>query len=157
MKKKKISYIKETKKALVERYGYEQAFVDEIYRSMYNKAYKLIYRKTGKPDVSIARNLFYATVTNEKQLFYVDVTNVGKPTVSISASFQGSSDPEKEFVKLRFKEMASKYDDVNILLEQYDKGMLTYDVYIKKIEEFKQTNQEYLSEDYKYKGYSIVE
>lgn len=57
-------------------------------------------------------------------------------------------DTQKEYIKERFKSMSKKYEDIAMSLNDYLEDKIDYKTFLEEVEDFRRTNDEYLTTKY---------
>lgn len=116
----------------------------KIWENAYRQALRRA-RKAGIKDINISRELFVSSFYNtESALFeFREGTSFAEVNrIQIADKFK--EDTQKEFIKARFAGMAESYAKVNELLDGYLDGDISYEEFRDKIDEFRETDAEYL-------------
>ena len=116
----------------------------KIWENAYRQALRRA-RKAGIKDINISRELFVSSFYNTESALFefsegTSFTEVNR--IQIADKFK--EDTQKEFIKARFAGMAESYAKVNDLLDGYLDGDISYEEFRDKIDEFRETDAEYL-------------
>ena len=125
------------------RYGFDKNVAEIMWERAYRKALRRIRKGADTKDLNIARELYSSIFYEGTQLFSVNFDDL-TPSVKVADAFAQTENMEKAFILKRFENMAKKYSYVDKLLKLYEKGKISYDTLLEKIEQFKKTNKEYL-------------
>ena len=120
------------------------ANASKIWENAYRQALRRV-RKAGVQDINISRELFISSFyRTENALFkFEDGTEFGVTNrIQINDKFR--EDTQREFIRSRFKGMAETYQEVDELVNSYADGDITYEEFRDKIEEFRETDEDYL-------------
>lgn len=120
------------------------ANASKIWENAYRQALRRA-RKAGVQDINITRELFISSFyRTENALFkFEDGTEFGVTNrIQINDKFR--EDTQREFIRSRFKGMAETYQEVNELVNSYADGDISYEEFRDKIEEFRETAEDYL-------------
>ena len=116
----------------------------KIWENAYRQALRRA-RKAGIKDINISRELFVSSFYNtESALFEFSEGTSFAEVNRIQIADKFKEDTQKEFIKARFAGMAESYAKVNELLDGYLDGDISYEEFRDKIDEFRETNAEYL-------------
>ena len=116
----------------------------KIWENAYRQALRRA-RKAGIKDINISRELFVSSFYNtESALFEFSEGTSFAEVNRIQIADKFKEDTQKEFIKARFAGMAESYAKVNELLDGYLGGDISYEEFRDKIEEFRETDAEYL-------------
>ena len=116
----------------------------KIWENAYRQALRRA-RKAGIKDINISRELFVSSFYNtESALFEFSEGTSFAEVNRIQIADKFKEDTQKEFIKARFAGMAESYAKVNELLDGYLDGDISYEEFRDKIEEFRETDAEYL-------------
>lgn len=116
----------------------------KIWENAYRQALRRV-RKAGVQDINISRELFISSFyRTENALFkFEDGTEFGVTNrIQINDKFR--EDTQREFIRSRFKGMAETYQQVDELVNSYANGDISYEEFRDKIEEFRETDEDYL-------------
>lgn len=116
----------------------------KIWENAYRQALRRV-RKAGVQDINISRELFISSFyRTENALFkFEDGTEFGVTNrIQINDKFR--EDTQREFIRSRFKGMAETYQKVDELVNSYADGDISYEEFRDKIEEFRETDEDYL-------------
>ena len=116
----------------------------KIWENAYRQALRRA-RKAGIKDINISRELFVSSFyKTESALFeFSEGTSFAEVNrIQIADKFKENT--QKEFIKARFAGMAESYDKVNDILDDYLEGNISYEEFRDKIDEFRETDAEYL-------------
>lgn len=116
----------------------------KIWENAYRQALRRV-RKAGVQDINISRELFISSFyRTENALFkFEDGTEFGVTNrIQINDKFR--EDTQREFIRSRFKGMAETYQEVDELVNSYADGDISYEEFRDKIEEFRETDEDYL-------------
>lgn len=116
----------------------------KIWENAYRQALRRA-RKAGIKDINISRELFVSSFyKTESALFeFSEGTSFAEVNrIQIADKFKENT--QKEFIKTRFAGMAESYDKVNDILDDYVEGNISYEEFRDKIDEFRETDAEYL-------------
>lgn len=147
MAKNKISWYKKGIEELQYRYGFSEKYAKSFWESAYRKALRQT-RKEGlfSPSFNVSREVYASAFYDSKGLYDIHIGDTG-----ISVALEGNvSGKQREvtYVKSRFEKLASRYNEVNYMLEEYENGYISYEDFINGIQEFRNTNAEYLEHKY---------
>lgn len=120
------------------------ANASKIWENAYRQALRRV-RKAGVQDINISRELFISSFyRTENALFkFEDGTEFGVTNrIQINDKFR--EDTQREFIRSRFKGMAETYQEVDELVNSYADGDISYEEFRDKIEEFRETDEDYL-------------
>ena len=116
----------------------------KIWENAYRQALRRA-RKAGIKDINISRELFVSSFyKTESALFEFSEGTSFAEVNRIQIADKFKEDTQKEFIKARFAGMAESYDKVNELLDGYLDGDISYEEFRDKIDEFRETDAEYL-------------
>ena len=116
----------------------------KIWENAYRQALRRA-RKAGIKDINISRELFVSSFYNtESALFEFSEGTSFAEVNRIQIADKFKEDTQKEFIKARFAGMAESYDKVNDILDGYLDGDISYEEFRDKIDEFRETDAEYL-------------
>ena len=116
----------------------------KIWENAYRQALRRA-RKAGIKDINISRELFVSSFYKiESALFEFSEGTSFAEVNRIQIADKFKEDAQKEFIKARFAGMAESYDKVNDILDDYVEGNISYDEFRDKIDEFRETDAEYL-------------
>ena len=116
----------------------------KIWENAYRQALRRA-RKAGIKDINISRELFVSSFYNtESALFEFSEGTSFAEVNRIQIADKFKEDAQKEFIKARFAGMAESYDKVNDILDGYLDGDISYEEFRDKIDEFRETDAEYL-------------
>ena len=116
----------------------------KIWENAYRQALRRA-RKAGIKDINISRELFVSSFYNtESALFEFSEGTSFAEVNRIQIADKFKEDTQKEFIKARFAGMAESYAKVNDLLDGYLDGDISYEEFRDKIDEFRETDAEYL-------------
>lgn len=116
----------------------------KIWENAYRQALRRA-RKAGIKDINISRELFVSSFYNtESALFEFSEGTSFAEVNRIQIADKFKEDTQKEFIKARFAGMAESYAKVNELLDGYLGGDISYEEFRDKIDEFRETDAEYL-------------
>ena len=116
----------------------------KIWENAYRQALRRA-RKAGIKDINISRELFVSSFyKTESALFEFSEGTSFAEVNRIQIADKFKEDTQKEFIKARFAGMAESYPKVNELLDGYLEGDISYDEFRDKIDEFRETDAEYL-------------
>ena len=116
----------------------------KIWENAYRQALRRA-RKAGIKDINISRELFVSSFyKTESALFEFSEGTSFAEVNRIQIADKFKEDTQKEFIKARFAGMAESYPKVNELLDGYLEGNISYDEFRDKIDEFRETDAEYL-------------
>ena len=116
----------------------------KIWENAYRQALRRA-RKAGIKDINISRELFVSSFYNtESALFEFSEGTSFAEVNRIQIADKFKEDTQKEFIKARFAGMAESYPKVNEILDGYLEGDISYDEFRDKIDEFRETDAEYL-------------
>ena len=116
----------------------------KIWENAYRQALRRA-RKAGIKDINISRELFVSSFYNtESALFEFSEGTSFAEVNRIQIADKFKEDTQKEFIKARFAGMAESYPKVNEILDGYLEGNISYDEFRDKIDEFRETDAEYL-------------
>lgn len=116
----------------------------KIWENAYRQALRRA-RKAGIKDINISRELFVSSFYNtESALFEFSEGTSFAEVNRIQIADKFKEDTQKEFIKARFSGMAESYAKVNELLDGYLDGDISYEQFRDKIDEFRETDAEYL-------------
>ena len=117
----------------------------KIWENAYRQALRRA-RKAGIKDINISRELFVSSFyKTESALFEFSEGTSFAEVNRIQIADKFKEDTQKEFIKARFAGMAESYPKVNDLLDGYLEGDISYDEFRDKIDEFRETDAEYLT------------
>ena len=117
----------------------------KIWENAYRQALRRA-RKAGIKDINISRELFVSSFyKTESALFKFSEGTSFSEVNRIQIADKFKEDTQKEFIKARFAGMADAYDKVNDILDNYVEGDISYDEFRDKIDEFRETDAEYLT------------
>ena len=120
------------------------ANASKIWENAYRQALRRA-RKAGIKDINISRELFVSSFYNtESALFKFSEGTSFAEVNRIRIADKFKDDTQKEFIKARFAGMAETYPKVNEILDGYLEGDISYEEFRDKIEEFRETDAEYL-------------
>ena len=116
----------------------------KIWENAYRQALRRA-RKAGIKDINISRELFVSSFyKTESALFEFSEGTSFAEVNRIQIADKFKEDTQKEFIKARFAGMAESYAKVNEFLEGYLGGDISYEEFRDKIDEFRETDAEYL-------------
>ena len=116
----------------------------KIWENAYRQALRRA-RKAGIKDINISRELFVSSFyKTESALFEFSEGTSFAEVNRIQIADKFKEDTQKEFIKARFAGMAETYDKVNDILDGYLEGDISYEEFRDKIDEFRETDAEYL-------------
>ena len=116
----------------------------KIWENAYRQALRRA-RKAGIKDINISRELFVSSFyKTESALFEFSEGTSFAEVNRIQIADKFKEDTQKEFIKARFAGMAETYPKVNEILDGYLEGDISYDEFRDKIDEFRETDAEYL-------------
>ena len=116
----------------------------KIWENAYRQALRRA-RKAGIKDINISRELFVSSFyKTESALFEFSEGTSFAEVNRIQIADKFKEDTQKEFIKARFAGMAESYSKVNELLDGYLYGDISYEEFRDKIDEFRETDAEYL-------------
>lgn len=116
----------------------------KIWENAYRQALRRA-RKAGIKDINISRELFVSSFyKTESALFEFSEGTSFTEVNRIQITDKFKEDTQKEFIKARFTGMAESYDKVNDILYDYVEGNISYEEFRDKIDEFRETDAEYL-------------
>ena len=116
----------------------------KIWENAYRQALRRA-RKAGIKDINISRELFVSSFYNtESALFEFSEGTSFAEVNRIQIADKFKEDTQKEFIKARFAGMAESYSKVSELLDGYLEGDISYEEFRDKIDEFRETDAEYL-------------
>lgn len=116
----------------------------KIWENAYRQALRRA-RKAGIKDINISRELFVSSFYNtESALFEFSEGTSFAEVNRIQIADKFKEDTQKEFIKARFAGMAESYAKVNELLDGYLDGDISYEEFRDKIDEFRETDAQYL-------------
>ena len=116
----------------------------KIWENAYRQALRRA-RKAGIKDINISRELFVSSFyKTESALFEFSEGTSFAEVNRIRIVDKFKEDTQKEFIKARFAGMAESYPKVNEILDGYLEGNISYDEFRDKIDEFRETDAEYL-------------
>lgn len=120
------------------------ASAGKIWENAYRQALRRA-RKAGIKDINISRELFVSSFyKTESALFEFSEGTSFAEVNRIQIADKFKEDTQKEFIKARFAGMAESYAKVNELLDGYLDGDISYEEFRDKIDEFRETDAEYL-------------
>ena len=120
------------------------ANASKIWENAYRQALRRA-RKAGIKDINISRELFVSSFyKTESALFEFSEGTSFAEVNRIQIADKFKEDTQKEFIKARFAGMAQTYDKVNDILDGYLEGDISYEEFRDKIDEFRETDAEYL-------------
>lgn len=116
----------------------------KIWENAYRQALRRA-RKAGIKDINISRELFVSSFyKTESALFEFSEGTSFAEVNRIQIADKFKEDTQREFIKARFAGMAQTYDKVNNILDGYLEGDISYEEFRDKIDEFRETDAEYL-------------
>ena len=116
----------------------------KIWENAYRQALRRA-RKAGIKDINISRELFVSSFyKTESALFEFSEGTSFAEVNRIQIADKFKEDTQKEFIKARFAGMAESYPKVNEILDGYLEGNISYEEFRDKIDEFRETDAEYL-------------
>ena len=116
----------------------------KIWENAYRQALRRA-RKAGIKDINISRELFVSSFyKTESALFEFSEGTSFAEVNRIQIADKFKEDTQKEFIKARFAGMAQTYYKVNDILDGYLEGDISYEEFRDKIDEFRETDAEYL-------------
>lgn len=116
----------------------------KIWENAYRQALRRA-RKAGIKDINISRELFVSSFyKTESALFEFSEGTSFAEVNRIQIADKFKEDTQKEFIKARFAGMAESYTKVNEILDCYLEGDISYEEFRDKIDEFRETDAEYL-------------
>lgn len=124
------------------RYGYERNMAEKQWENAYRKALRRARKAGVGTDFNVAREVYSSTFYRGSQLFEIKFNDFS-PNVSIAEEYANVDDLEKAFTERRFKNMATKYKDVNKWLNQYKRGRISYQTFRERVKTFRDSNLEY--------------
>lgn len=117
----------------------------KIWENAYRQALRRA-RKAGIKDINISRELFVSSFyKTESALFEFSEGTSFVEVNRIQIADKFKEDTQREFIKARFAGMAQMYDKVNDILDGYLEGDISYEEFRDKIDEFRETDAEYLT------------
>lgn len=120
------------------------ANASKIWENAYRQALRRA-RKAGIKDINISRELFVSSFyKTESALFEFGEGTSFAEVNRIQIADKFKEDTQKEFIKARFAGMAESYAKVNEILDGYLEGDISYEEFRDKIDEFRETDAEYL-------------
>lgn len=120
------------------------ANAEKIWENAYRQALRRA-RKAGIKDINISRELFVSSFyKTESALFEFSEGTSFAEVNRIQIADKFKEDTQKEFIKARFAGMAESYPKVNEILDGYLEGNISYDEFRDKIDEFRETDAQYL-------------
>lgn len=120
------------------------ANASKIWENAYRQALRRA-RKAGIKDINISRELFVSSFYNTESALFEFSEGASFAEVNrIQIADKFKEDTQKEFIKARFAGMAESYDKVNDILNDYVEGNISYEEFRDKIDEFRETDAEYL-------------
>lgn len=120
------------------------ANASKIWENAYRQALRRV-RKAGVQDINISRELFISSFyRTENPLFKFEDGTEFNVTNRIQINDKFREDTQKEFIRSRFKGMAETYQEVDELVNSYADGDISYEEFRDKIEEFRETDEDYL-------------
>lgn len=124
------------------RYGYDRNMAEKQWENAYRKALRRARKAGVGTDFNVAREVYSSTFYRGSQLFEIKFNDFS-PNVSIAEEYANVDDLEKAFTERRFKNMATKYKDVNKWLNQYKRGRISYQTFRERVKKFRDSNLEY--------------
>lgn len=124
------------------RYGYDRNMAEKQWENAYRKALRRARKAGVGTDFNVAREVYSSTFYRGSQLFEIKFNDFS-PNVKIAEEYANVDDLEKAFTERRFKNMATKYKDVNKWLNQYKRGRISYQTFRERVKNFRDTNLEY--------------
>lgn len=116
----------------------------KIWENAYRQALRRA-RKAGIKDINISRELFVSSFyKTESALFEFSEGTYFAEVNRIQIVDKFKEDAQKKFIKARFAGMAEWYDKVNDILNDYVEDNISYEEFRDKIDEFRETDAEYL-------------
>lgn len=116
----------------------------KIWENAYRQALRRA-RKAGIKDINISRELFVSSFyKTESALFEFSEGTSFAEVNHIQIADKFKDDVQREFIKARFTGMAETYPKVNEILDGYLEGNISYNEFRDKINEFRETDAEYL-------------
>lgn len=116
----------------------------KIWENAYRQALRRA-RKAGIKDINISRELFVSSFyKTESALFEFGEGTSFAEVNRIQIADKFKEDTQREFIKARFAGMAESYAKVNEILDGYLEGDISYEEFRDKIDEFRETDAEYL-------------
>lgn len=117
----------------------------KIWENAYRQALRRA-RKTGVQNINISRELFISSFyKTESGLFTFSEGTTFAEVNRIQIADKYKEDAQKELIKARFAGMADAYPKVNDILDGYLEGDISYEEFRDKIDEFRETDAEYLT------------
>lgn len=124
------------------RYGYDRNMAEKQWENAYRKALRRARKAGVGTDFNVAREVYSSTFYRGSQLFDINFNDFS-PNVNIAEEYANVDDLEKAFTERRFKNMATKYKDVNKWLNQYKRGRISYQTFRERVKNFRDKNLEY--------------
>lgn len=124
------------------RYGYDRNMAEKQWENAYRKALRRARKAGVGTDFNVAREVYSSTFYRGSQLFEIKFNDFSS-NVNIAEEYANVDDLEKAFTERRFKNMATKYKDVNKWLNQYKRGRISYQTFRERVKNFRDTNLEY--------------
>ena len=116
----------------------------KIWENAYRQALRRA-RKAGIKDINISRELFVSSFYNtESALFEFSEGTSFAEVNRIQIADKFKEDTQKELIKARIAGMAESYLKVSEILDGYIGGDISYEEFRDKIDEFRETDAEYL-------------
>lgn len=116
----------------------------KIWENAYRQALRRA-RKAGIKDINISRELFVSSFYKTENVLFEFSEGTSFAEVNrIQIADKFKKDTQREFIKARFAGMAQTYDKVNDILDGYLEGDISYEEFRDKIDEFRETDAEYL-------------
>lgn len=120
------------------------ANAEKIWENAYRQALRRV-RKAGVKDINISRELFISSFyRTDTALFKFDKGTSFDVTNRIQINDKFREDTQKEFIKARFKGMSESYEEVNEIVNAYIDDTISYEEFREKIDEFRETDEDYL-------------
>lgn len=128
----------------IEQNPFIAANAGKIWENAYRQALRRA-RKAGIKGINISRELFVSCFyKTESALFEFSEGTSFAEVNRIRIADKFKEDTQKEFIKARFAGMGESYSKVNELLDGYLDGDISYEEFRDKIDEFRETDAEYL-------------
>lgn len=131
-------------KLLYNRYGLDLPNAKRVYRVVYQQLYRQLRKETGRKSSFNVRHAAYQAI-NTGNIADVKLSN-DAINVKTKLNYTGQ-DIEKNLIADRFRGFANSYEEVNVLLQQYLSGKISFKEFNKKISHFKKTNIHYIRHD----------
>lgn len=120
------------------------ANASKIWENAYRQALRRA-RKAGVQNINISRELFISSFyKTESGLFTFSEGTAFAEVNRIQIADKYKEDAQKELIKARFAGMADAYPKVNDILDDYLEGDISYEEFRDNIDEFRETDAEYL-------------